>query len=524
MSLTSFSFTKQLAALLSGVMLLGMLSWWSYSAYQLDEILTHQISLRAQVQSQQLSLLPSLVTAVSSGKAEAVSEIITAVQAVSDADFITVSDKNGIRLAHPVEARIGLHVTGGDIERALNTGDSYLSYGIGSLGPSIRYISPILSDDGNVIGMIKVGYLIDTVDLWTSEQLLPLLVFGLGAVCICIWLSWKFSHYVRKQMQEMEPWQLKQALKTYQGVLEATYEGLVAINSKGHVYLINDSARSMLNYNLEHGEAFIDGIDNPTSFSLAGEDYINGLIRVNGKNLVVNRVTLRTSTGEPYGAVFSLRDQNELHVLSEKISQVNQYMENMRVARHEYQNKLSTISGLLQMGAYEKALAVCLSQAKASQSQLDSLNALKGRPTLSALILAKASKANELDVAFSIDCQSDLSRLSKRLSEEQLCALIGNLAQNSLDAVKGKEDGRVDIHISESECEYTIQIVNNGPMVESELETLCELGFTSKLSNSEHGVGMHIVRSVVEQGRGHMELDSDEIETAFTVYFSKEMA
>nr|WP_319556471.1 hypothetical protein [uncultured Vibrio sp.] len=225
MSLTSFTFTKQLAALLSGVMLFVMLSWWSYSAYQLDEILTQQISLRAQVQSQQLSQLPSLVAAVASGKASSVSEIITAVQAVSDADFITVSDKNGIRLAHPVEERIGLHVTGGDIERALTTGESYLSYGIGSLGPSIRYISPILSDDGNVIGMIKVGYLIDTVDLWTSERLLPLFVFGLGAVGICIWLSWKFSHYVRKQMQEMEPWQLKQALKTYQGFWKPLMKG-----------------------------------------------------------------------------------------------------------------------------------------------------------------------------------------------------------------------------------------------------------------------------------------------------------
>ncbi|MCA0936323.1 sensor histidine kinase [Vibrio alginolyticus] len=524
MSFTSFSFTKQLAVLLSGVMLLGMLSWWGYSAYQLDETLTQQISLRAQVQSQQLSQLPSLVTAVQSGSADAVSQIINAVQAVSDADFITVSDIEGIRLAHPVEERIGLHVTGGDIERALSSGESYLSYGVGSLGPSIRYISPIFSGDGNVIGMIKVGYLIDTLDLWTSERLIPLLIIGLGAVCICIWLSWKFSHYVRKQMQEMEPWQLKQALKTYQGVLEATYEGLVAINSQGQLYLINDSARSMLGYSESVGGEFKDRIDNPGGFSLDGEDYINGLIRVNGKNLVVNRVTLRTSLGEPYGAVFSLRDQNEMHVLSEKISQVTQYMENMRVTRHEYQNKLSTISGLLQMGAYEKALSVCLSQARASQSQLDSLYALQHRPALSALILAKASKANELGVAFSVDCQSDLSRLSKRLSEEQLCGLLGNLAQNSLDAVKGRESGRVDIRISESENEYTIQVVNNGPIIERDLDTLCELGFTTKQSKSEHGVGMHIVRSIVEQGLGHMELDSDESETVFTVYFPKEVA
>ncbi len=133
-----FSFTKQLAVLLSGVMLLGMLSWWSYSAHQLDDILTHQISLRAQVQSQQLSQLSSLIAAVEAGSASKTSEIINAVQAVSDADFITVSDRAGIRLAHPVAERVGLPVLGGDIERALENGESYLSYGgifrtIGSL-------------------------------------------------------------------------------------------------------------------------------------------------------------------------------------------------------------------------------------------------------------------------------------------------------------------------------------------------------------------------------------------------------
>ncbi len=100
----------------------------------------------------------------------------------------------------------------------------------------------------------------------------------------------------------------------------------------------------------------------------------------------------------------------------------------MRVARHEYQNKLSTISSLLQMESYDKALSVCLSQAKASQSQLDSLNALNNRPALSALILAKASKAIELGVTLNIDCQSYLSTLSHRLSKEQLCGLICNLA------------------------------------------------------------------------------------------------
>nr|WP_273992304.1 ATP-binding protein [Vibrio parahaemolyticus] len=142
---------------------------------------------------------------------------------------------------------------------------------------------------------------------------------------------------------------------------------------------------------------------------------------------------------------------------------------------------------------------------------------------MSALILAKASKANELGVELSIDCQSDLSALSRRLSEEQLCGLIGNLAQNALEAVKGQENGHVHIGISESACEYTIQVSNNGPLIESEFDALCELGFTTKRNKADHGVGMYLVRSIVEQGNGHMELDSDEQETAFTIYFPKEL-
>mgnify|MGYP000642752589 CR=1 FL=1 len=524
MSFTSLSFTKQLAILLSAVMLTGMLSWWGYSAYQLDETLTRQISLRAKVQSQQLSQLPSLVSAMQSGNTKAVPQIIHSAQRVSDADFITVSDKAGVRLAHPVHDRIGLPVVGGDIERALKEGESYLSYGVGSLGPSIRYISPIFAENGSVIGMIKVGYLIDTLDLWTTERLAPLLMLGGLAICICIWLSWQFSRYISKHMQELEPWQLKQALNTHQGVLQATYEGLVAIDSEGRLYLINDSARMMLNYHQDVGNVFAEHIDDPNSFTLEGDDFINRLIRANGKNLVVNRVTMRTSTGEPYGAVFSLRDQNEMHVLSEKISQVTQYMENMRVARHEYQNKLSTISGLLQMKAYDKALSTCLSQAKASQSQIDSLILLDSLPALSALVLAKASKASEMGVILKIDCQSNLSSLTKRLSEEQLCGLVGNLVQNALDAAQGEDGGCVDIHISESTTEYTLKVDNNGPAVVDELERLCELGFTTKSDKTEHGVGMYFVRSIIEQGHGHMELDSDDAGTSFSVYFPEELA
>ncbi len=515
------SFAKQLIIILSSIILVGVLGWSSYSAYQLNEVLTQQISLRAKVQSQQLSKLPDLITSIESGERHKVKQLISRLQEASDADFITVSDRQGIRLTHPVESRIGSPVVGGDIDRALEFGESYLSYSVGSLGPSIRYISPIITEEGTVIGMIKVGYLLDTIDALTSKRLMLLVVIGFVVICAGLGISWLFSTYVRSQMQELEPWQIKQALKTHQGVLQATYEGIVAIDAEQHIYLINNSARAMLNFFDEIGASTPEWMVNMPCFSLEGEDYINHFARLNDKNFVINRVTLRTPSGKAYGAVFSLRDQNEMRALSEKIGQVNEYMENMRVTRHEYQNKLSTISGLLQMGAYQKALAECLLQAKASQSQMDSLKTLHMRPSLSALILAKASKATELGIPLTVDCKSDLLGLSTRLSEEQLCSLIGNLTENALEAVKRQKDAIVRVNVNESDNEYIIQVSNNGPAITCGLEALCELGYTTKMNDFEHGIGMHLVRSIVEQGQGHMELDSDDSETAFTIYFSK---
>ncbi len=139
----SDTFTKHLFWLLCGALLSVAAGWWIYSAYQLEDVLIRQISLRAQVQSQQLAHMPSLITAIENNSASQVTQLIDHFAKVTDADFITVSDKQGIRLAHPVHDRVGLPVMGGDIEDALNEGKSYLSYASGSLGPSVRYISPI---------------------------------------------------------------------------------------------------------------------------------------------------------------------------------------------------------------------------------------------------------------------------------------------------------------------------------------------------------------------------------------------
>ncbi len=518
----TLSFTRQLAFILSCTVLIGIAAWWSYSAYQLENVLNNQIALRAQVQSQQLAKLPSLIDAVERENAQLVSEIISVVQLVSDADFITVSDEEGIRLAHPVSERVGLPVVGGDIQRALNLGEAYLSQSVGSLGPSVRYISPIFSPEGEVVGMVKVGYLVETLNLWSREKLLPLLLFALSALSLFLLLSWRFSSYVKKQMQDLEPWQLKQALKTHQGVLDATHEAVVAVNLQGNIYLANDAARAILGQSELVGKETKQLDDASHLFHLDGDDFLDKVAQLGSDGVIINRVTMRTSNGEPAGAVFTLRQRSELQALSDRISQVDKYLESMRVAHHEHQNKLSVISGLLQMGAFDKALSVCLAQAAQNQTRIDSLQGVKSMPQLTALLLAKLSKARESNQSLNIACYGDLSGLTQRVSEEQVCSLVGNLIDNGLEACQGQNDATMVVKLRETEEEFILTFSNNGPSLDEDLESLCRWGYSTKSATGEHGIGLHLVKSILSEAHGHVELDSDEQETLFTVYLPKE--
>ncbi|MDX1304415.1 sensor histidine kinase [Photobacterium sp.] len=518
------SFTKQLTLLLCGVFAFSAVSWWGISAYRLNRVLNEQIALRAQVQTLQLSRLPSLINAVAGNDPSSVQTIVSSVQTVSDADFITVSDHAGIRMAHPVVDRIGLPVMGGDILRALEQGESYLSQGTGSLGPSIRYIAPIISDSGMVVGMIKVGYLKNTLAGWGAEIISPLLFFGAFAVLFSGLVAWRFSDYVRHQMQHMEPWQLRQALDTNQGVLEAAHEGLIAINQHGEVYLINDSAKSLLLKESPYtaNMPITDIVKDANLFTLSGNDFIDKMLRVNGRNLVVTRVTISGELNEPVSAVFSFRTQQEMQVLSNKLSQVDRYLDSLRVTRHEYQNKLSSIAGLLQMGMYENALAMTLAQSRANQSQLDGVRDLDALPQLSGLLISKLCKANEQGVIFTTQIIKGWGGCPSAITEEQLCSLVGNLIDNSLDALLDADEPAVEIALWENATERVLSVTNNGPVINLSLDVLCQLGYTSKPNYEEHGIGLHLVQAIVEEGGGHLELDSDTEETSFTVYFPKD--
>ena len=120
----------------------------------------------------------------------------------------------------------------------------------------------------------------------------------------------------------------------------------------------------------------------------------------------------------------------------------NIYM-TMRGWRHDYHNHLQAMKAYVKMGEYDK-LDVYL---KLLEKDLDNVNQLVecGNVNLDAVLNSKISLAlnNGIDVEYKATCPPSLA-----VNDIDLCALIGNLIDNAVEACeKMKKDEKQYIRI-----------------------------------------------------------------------------
>lgn len=126
----------------------------------LEELMEEQIGQRALAISKTISLMPEVIELVEQKDPDGkLSAMITSLQKSIDARFIVIGDNDSIRLTHPTKELIGERMVGEDNEKALKEGLYYTSKATGTLGPSIRGKSPVFGKNGDIVGIVSVGYL-----------------------------------------------------------------------------------------------------------------------------------------------------------------------------------------------------------------------------------------------------------------------------------------------------------------------------------------------------------------------------
>ncbi|MEX3073123.1 ATP-binding protein [Vibrio alginolyticus] len=452
------------------------------------------------------------------------------------AAFIVIGDRNGVRLIHPIDERIGKPMKGGDNHRALDEGESYISTAKGSLGYSVRGKAAIFDAQGQIVGVVSVGYLLDRL----QDRIEPFLTFLILMVVVVVLANAIVSNYASRKFQRailgFEPEEIGRLYGELEVTMGTIKEGILSIDSDGVLRSINRSACQILGIERE------TAINKPLTETLRDSDLYTVLetgqedhdieIFLNQKRLIANRSPIYVD-GKVVGAVSSFRMRDEISELTEQLSQTKEYAELLRSQTHEHRNKLNTISGLVQLGELEAVQKLIGQETAHYQAMIEFLRDTIRDPLIAGMLLGKTERARELGLNLIVEEGSRLEVLPTWLNSEDLVTILGNLIDNAFDATLTAireesnvaiERRNIEVSISDYGNEVIMEVSDLGCGLPANIEpkTLFKKGISTK-SRHDRGVGLHLVSQLATRYHGQVEmLPNTEYGTRITVYLPKE--
>jgi two-component system CitB family sensor kinase len=510
-----------ITALLQALLLGG------FALQHLATSLEEQIGQRALQMARGVASQPEVRIGVQQRNSHNMQELAERIRLNSDARFIVIGTKDGTRLSHPVLERLGKKMKGGDNARAIELGESYVSKAVGTLGPSIRGKTPIFDEHGEIIGIVSVGYLLDNVSVIIQRYQTSIVVAMIIGIFLSILAALRIAGYFKRAIFGLEPEQIAQLFQEYNATLESVREGIIAINPEGIIITFNPEAVKLFGLDAEEslkGKHIYDILPNSTMLNLleTKESQFDREIYRNNNILVANRIPIFDGD-KPVGVVSSFRLKDELDLVSQKLTQSEQYSQTLRSQTHEYANKLNTIAGLIELGANKQALELISSETQAQQALIHLLVNAVEDPILSGCIIGKFNRAKEMGLNLILDEESTIGTLPQHIKPEQIITVLGNLLDNAYDASLKAQSTSIYLSMTDIGQDIIIEVEDRGPGIPASVEQqIFSKGFSSKEERG-HGWGLFLAKQIVVVLNGNIQISQPcDGGTRITVFLPKE--
>ncbi len=436
--------------------------------------------------------------------------LVENIRSETEAEFIVVMDMQSVRYSHPVPERIGEKFVGGDEGRAL-MGETYNSVAVGTLGQSLRAFVPIKRAEAQV-GVVSVGILMDDIMVMIGELRQQVALAALAGLLLGLIGSGYLAWNIKSSLFGMEPHKISALLNERVALLESVREGIIALDNDGRVIFANVEARRLLDLGAEpagrEASEIIPGLPLNTVLE-TGFPMENVEMNLSGVRVLSNSVPIRDEDKQILGVIVSFRDMTEIMKLASELSGVMRYVETLRIQNHEFNNKLHTISGLIQLGEYDQAVKFITREASARQELVSFISERIKDPAVAAVLLGKVGRARELGLELEIEDNSFLSGKQK-VEGTRLATIIGNLVDNAMNALKSRSDkeNKVIVSLYDDQDGMRIFVEDNGAGITVEpVEKIFEKGFTTGKGDRQ-GLGLHLVKSFVDELKGQLKIES----------------
>lgn len=503
-----------------------------FAGYYLSNSLYDEIAQRALMVAKTVAAAPATISGIQSRDITGLNQLATHLADTNEALFIVIGDREAIRLAHPVEAKIGLSMAdddGDDGHEALVNGNAYVGRAKGNLGESMRGKAPVrVPDTGEIVGIVSVGYSLAQVD--TTIRRYNFVLYGVVGVMLLatIVAAIVISERFKRAIFGLEPEEIARLFREREATLQSVREGIIAVNREGIITTANRAAHETLNLPPDKplaGTPLLDILPESSLMSVleTGQPDFDREIWLRSRQMVVNRLPVRQGD-DIIGVVASFRLSNELDQVSRRLTRIQQYADTLRSQTHEYSNKLHTIAGLIQIGANDEALSLIGSEVSDHQALLHLLLEAVPDPVIAGCLLGKYNRAREMGLNLDIDPDSQMSDIPEALPRNQLVSVLGNLIDNALEATRQQtgEGGRVKLSMTDLGEELIFEVEDQGPGVPEEAQRkIFERGVSSK--GEDHGIGLHLVQQFLNRWGGSITVENlNEGGSRFTLYLPKQ--
>jgi two-component system CitB family sensor kinase len=449
------------------------------------------------------------------------------IRELTAASFIVIGDRDTRRIVHPDSDKLGKPMVGGDSKAALR-GERYVSIAKGSLGESIRGKVPVLSEQGEVIGLVSVGFLVQSIEPLIRARSAEIMLWGLLLVGLSILAAVYIGQRVRNAIFGLQPDEIARLFSEQDAILNTVRSGIIALDPEGNVRNLNQRACEILGKPIscihqplkledllpEHTEFLMHNQQRPiVGFELFAAD----------KRIVLSRYALQVQ-GQADGILLSMRPADELEYLSQQLTKVQAFAELLRVQTHDYSNKLNLIGALIQMGQTEQAIELIGQESKGSQAQIHHLLERIQDPVLAGLLVGKYHKARELNVILELNPDSLLGAITRKDMLERVVSILGNLIDNAIEAAIRASDTRtpkVRVTVDETSKTLLFDVEDSGFGLGDDKDVIFTPQYSSK-SGAEHGIGLYLVKTNLDSCRGSLEIgESDLMGARLSVYIPK---
>ncbi|WP_254678322.1 sensor histidine kinase [Curtobacterium sp. SGAir0471] len=490
-------------------------------------------------------------------------------------DFITIMAPDRTRWTHPDRSEIGRPFRG-TVQPALE-GRTFTETFSGTLGPSVRAVTPITDADGRVVGLVAAGVTVANISTALVPRLTSVVLLALAVVAVAALFSWLLSRYLGRVTAGRGPEELARVFASYEGVLHSVHEGLVVVDRSGAVVLHNDRAAELLHLPVpgERQEpiplAALDVPDALRTLLASGDRAVDETYATSDRVLVVNQeMAFPRGSTKPLGTVATIRDQTDLLHLSGELAATRTLTDALRSQTHEFANRLHAVVALMELGRVDEAIRFASDEIE-RHSEVERRRAV-GRPetngpgaadhpddctddhpddctddrpddrpddpartapeVLDALLAAKRAQAAERGVDLVADTSGLLGPVPAAPGD--VITVLGNLVDNAVDAVAGarpgRERGRVEVVVSGVDgpgldgrgLDGHVRLVvrDDGPGI-ADVNAVYQRGWSTKQAGPEgRGIGLDLVRSTLTRTGGTVDVTTGPDGSTFTVHLT----